>query len=183
MSDGAYLYVVKCSDDSLYIGTTRTSLEIRIAQHNAGTFFGYTQLRRPVELIFSEWFDRITDAIAAERKLKGWSRAKKLAFIRGDFASVKKPGEAPIACKARWWEFLILRSGHLAASRRMRPAMLGLMVRDGARAPPHHEGQALVPLSGEKENDPHAPGGGGRKWMLCSAASATTVSGFCSFRL
>jgi len=71
MSDGAYLYVVKCSDDSLYVGTTRTSLEARIAQHNAGTFAGYTQSRRPVVLVFSEWFDQITDAIAAERKLKG----------------------------------------------------------------------------------------------------------------
>ena len=88
MTDGAYLYVIKCSDGSLYVGTTRTSLEARIAQHNAGTFAGYTQSRRPVELVFSEWFDRITDAIAAERKLKGWSRAKKLAFIRGDFASL-----------------------------------------------------------------------------------------------
>jgi putative endonuclease len=89
VSEGAYLYVVKCSDDSLYIGTTRTSLEMRIAQHNDATFGGYTQFRRPVELVFSEWFDRITDAIAAERKLKGWSRAKKLAFIHGDFASLK----------------------------------------------------------------------------------------------
>jgi putative endonuclease len=90
MSDGAYLYVVECNDGSLYVGTTRSSLEARVAQHNAGTFPGYTQFRRPVELIFSEWFDRITDAIAAERKLKGWSRAKKLAFVRGNFASVKK---------------------------------------------------------------------------------------------
>jgi putative endonuclease len=89
MTDGAYLYVTKCSDGSLYVGTTRTSLEARIAQHNAGTFVGYTQSRRPVELVFSEWFDRITDAIAAERKLKGWSWAKKLAFSRGDFASLK----------------------------------------------------------------------------------------------
>lgn len=40
-------------------------------------------------LFFSEWFDQITDAIAAERKLKGWSRAKKLAFIRGDFAKLQ----------------------------------------------------------------------------------------------
>jgi putative endonuclease len=89
MSDGAYLYVLKCRDGSLYIGTTRTSLEARIARHNAGTFPRYTQFRRPVKLIYSEWFDRITDAIAAERKLKGWSRAKKLALSRGDFVSLK----------------------------------------------------------------------------------------------
>jgi putative endonuclease len=70
-------------------GTTRTSLELRIAQHNDGTFKGYTEARRPVALIFSEWFDRITDAIACERKLKKWSRAKKEAFIRGDVAALQ----------------------------------------------------------------------------------------------
>jgi putative endonuclease len=36
-------------------------------------------------LVFSQWFDRVTDAIAAERQVKGWSRAKKEALIRGDF--------------------------------------------------------------------------------------------------
>jgi putative endonuclease len=90
MTDGAYLYIVRCRDGSLYVGTTRSSLEARIAQHNAGTFPGYTASRRPVELVFSEWFDRLTDAIAAERRLKGWSRAKKLAFIRGDIASLQQ---------------------------------------------------------------------------------------------
>ena len=64
-------------------------LEMRIAQHNAGTFGGYTATRRPVTLVFSQWFDRITDAIENERKLKKWSRAKKEAFIRGDFAALK----------------------------------------------------------------------------------------------
>jgi putative endonuclease len=88
MADGTYLYIIKCRDGSLYVGTTRSSLETRIAQHNAGTFPGYTASRRPVELVFSEWFDRITDAIECERRLKGWSRAKKEAFIRGDFASL-----------------------------------------------------------------------------------------------
>ena len=90
MSEGAYLYIVRCRDGSLYIGTARSSLETRIAQHNAGTFPGYTASRRPVELVFSQWFDRITDAIAAERKLKGWSRPKKEAFIRGDIASLQQ---------------------------------------------------------------------------------------------
>ncbi|MGC1560612.1 MAG: GIY-YIG nuclease family protein [Bradyrhizobium sp.] len=53
-------------------------------------FRGYTASRRPVELIFSQWFDQITDAIENERKLKKWSRAKKEALIRGDFASLPK---------------------------------------------------------------------------------------------
>jgi putative endonuclease len=85
MTDSAYLYIVQCSDKSLYIGTTRDALEIRIAQHNAGTFGSYTSTRRPVTLVHSEWFSNITDAIAAERKLKKWTRAKKEALIRGDF--------------------------------------------------------------------------------------------------
>jgi putative endonuclease len=40
-------------------------------------------------LVFSQWFDRIIDAIAAERQIKGWSRAKKEALIRGDFDQLK----------------------------------------------------------------------------------------------
>ena len=90
MLEGAWLYIVRCADGSYYVGTTRTSLEMRIAEHNAGTFEGCTASRRPVELIFSQWFDQITDAIENERKLKKWSRAKKEAFIRGDFASLQQ---------------------------------------------------------------------------------------------
>ena len=90
MTDGAWLYILRCSDGSYYVGTTRGSLESRVAQHNAGTFQGYTASRRPVELIFSQWLDQITDAIENERKLKKWSRAKKEAFIRGEFESLQQ---------------------------------------------------------------------------------------------
>jgi putative endonuclease len=85
MSEGAFLYIARCADDSYYTGTARSGLERRIAQHNAGTFDGYTAKRRPVTPVFSQWFDRIADAIAAERQVKGWSRAKKEALVRGDF--------------------------------------------------------------------------------------------------
>ena len=90
MIEGAFLYILRCSDGSFYIGTTRTALEMRIAQHNAATFGGYTATRRPVALIFSQWFDNITDAIENERKLKKWSRAKKEAFVRGDFMALRQ---------------------------------------------------------------------------------------------
>jgi predicted GIY-YIG superfamily endonuclease len=85
MSGGATLYILRCADDSYYVGTTRGDLERRVAEHNAGAFGGYTSLRRPVALIFSEHFSAITDAIAAERQIKGWSRAKKEALIAGKF--------------------------------------------------------------------------------------------------
>src|SRR5947209_7069402 len=87
--DGAYLYIVRCADGSYYVGSARQGLERRIAEHNAGYFGGYTATRRPVTLVFSQWFDRITDAIAAERQVKGWSRAKKEALIREDFEGLR----------------------------------------------------------------------------------------------
>jgi putative endonuclease len=82
---GAYLYMLRCADGSYYVGTTRTSLDDRVAQHNAGNFDGYTARRRPVLLVFEQHFDRITDAIAAERQVKGWRRDKKEALIRREF--------------------------------------------------------------------------------------------------
>ena len=85
----AYLYILRCADGSYYVGTTRTSLDARIAQHDAGEYDGYTARRRPLVLVYHEEFDRITDAIAAERQVKGWTRAKKEALIRGDFTALR----------------------------------------------------------------------------------------------
>jgi putative endonuclease len=84
------MYILLCFDGSYYTGTARLGLEMRVAQHNAGAYDGYTRTRRPVTLVFSEWFDNITDAIAAERQVKGWSRAKKQALIRGDFGRLRE---------------------------------------------------------------------------------------------
>ena len=85
---GAYVYILRCADGSYYVGSTRASLEARIAEHNAGTFGGYTARRRPVVLLFHQEFARIEDAIATERQIKGWTPAKKEALIQGDFAAL-----------------------------------------------------------------------------------------------
>ena len=85
----AHVYILRCADGSYYVGSTRDTLERRVGEHNAGTFGGYTATRRPVELVFSQSFDRITDAVAAERRLKGWSRAKKKALMRGDYDALR----------------------------------------------------------------------------------------------
>ncbi|WP_204317081.1 GIY-YIG nuclease family protein, partial [Klebsiella aerogenes] len=45
----------------------------------------YTSRRRPVALVRSGHFDSIIEAIAFERQLKGWPRAKKEALIEGRF--------------------------------------------------------------------------------------------------
>ena len=61
-------------------------VEVRVGQHNAGLFpESYTFRRRPVTLAFAEHFPSITDAIAVERRVKGWSRRKKRAMIDGEW--------------------------------------------------------------------------------------------------
>jgi putative endonuclease len=83
---GVFVYILRCSDGSFYVGSaTGDSLDKRMAEHQSGTFPGYTATRRPVELVWSQHFDRITDAIAVERQIKGWSRAKKAALIKEDW--------------------------------------------------------------------------------------------------
>jgi putative endonuclease len=84
----AFVYILRCVDGSFYVGSTRKSLEERIAEHNGGLLHGYTRSRRPVALVWSQEFDRITDAIAMERRLKGWRREKKEALIRGELDSL-----------------------------------------------------------------------------------------------
>jgi len=88
---GAFVYMLRCSDGTYYVGSARgEDLAKRIAEHQSGAFAGYTHRRRPVELVWSERFDRITDAIAVEQQLKGWSRAKKEALIREDWSAVRR---------------------------------------------------------------------------------------------
>jgi putative endonuclease len=88
---GIYVYMLRCADDSYYVGSaTGEDLAPRIAQHQAGTYPGYTSSRRPVTLVWSEYFDTITDGIAAECQLKGWSRAKKEALIQSDWARISE---------------------------------------------------------------------------------------------
>ena len=84
----AFIYILRCADGSYYVGSTRKSLEERIAEHNSGLLGGYTRSRRPVALVWAQDFDRITDAIAMERRLKGWRREKKEALIRGEFEAL-----------------------------------------------------------------------------------------------
>jgi len=81
----AIVYVLRCSNGSYYTGITQKSLETRISEHQQGLHGGYTARYRPVTLVFNCVFDRITDAIACERQIKGWRREKKEALIRGEF--------------------------------------------------------------------------------------------------
>ena len=87
--NGASIYILRCADGSYYTGITRRSVEERLSEHMHGLIPGcYTDARRPVKLAFSEHYERIDEAVATERRIKGWSRAKKEAYMRGDFPAL-----------------------------------------------------------------------------------------------
>ena len=79
-----WTYMLHCRGGYFYVGHT-DDLERRIGDHKSGLIPGFTADHQPVELVWSDQFASREDAKAAERKLKGWSRAKKLALIRGDW--------------------------------------------------------------------------------------------------
>ena len=79
-----WVYILKCSDGSYYTGQT-SNLEKRFYEHKTGIYKGYTYLRRPVILVYSQRFSDVKEVIEAERKIKLWSRKKKEALIQGDF--------------------------------------------------------------------------------------------------
>lgn len=82
--------MVICADDSYYIGISN-SVDLRLAQHNAGEDEGcYTFKRRPVRLVYAADFRDAKDAIAWEKQIKRWSRAKKAALARGEFDELRR---------------------------------------------------------------------------------------------
>lgn len=83
MSRPFVTYMLLCGDGSYYVGHA-DDLELKLAQHQAGTLDDYTTKRQPVSLAWSAEFPDQAAAFAAERRLKGWSRAKREALIAGD---------------------------------------------------------------------------------------------------
>ncbi|WP_446664615.1 GIY-YIG nuclease family protein [Flexivirga sp. B27] len=80
----AWTYMLRCADGTYYVGSTR-NLDVRMAQHYSGYGSSYTSKRMPVELVWCVECDDIGTAWALERKLHGWSRAKREALIAGRF--------------------------------------------------------------------------------------------------
>ena len=79
----AWMYILKCMDDSYYVGSTK-NLELRLSQHQEGVGARYTARRLPVELVYSEEYDRVADAFKREKQVQNWSRAKREALIHGE---------------------------------------------------------------------------------------------------
>ena len=83
-----WTYILRCSDGTYYVCHTE-DIEYRMVQHEQGVVGGYTAKRRPVTYLWSEQFPTRDEAFAAERRLKGWSRAKKEALMAGDWQLVR----------------------------------------------------------------------------------------------
>jgi tRNA/rRNA methyltransferase len=84
-----WTYMLRCADGSYYVGHTE-DLEGRIQAHQSGLIECPTQNRRPLELVWSQDFLDRYSALAVERQMKGWSRAKKEALIRGDWPAIQR---------------------------------------------------------------------------------------------
>ncbi len=84
----SWVYILRCSDRSYYVGVT-SDVERRLDQHFHSTE-GYVAKRKPFEYIWSAEFAHIDDAIAFEKQVKGWSRAKKEALMRGDWPEIQR---------------------------------------------------------------------------------------------
>ncbi|WP_341941281.1 GIY-YIG nuclease family protein [Microbacterium sp. LWH10-1.2] len=82
-----YEYILRCSDGTLYVGST-IDLDRRLAQHQAGQGSAYTRRRLPVEMLWSEEFARVDEAFAWEKRIQGWSHAKRMAFVEGGIDAV-----------------------------------------------------------------------------------------------
>jgi putative endonuclease len=85
-----WMYMLRCSDDSFYVGHT-DNINLRIAQHEQGSIPScHTYWRRPVELVFVQDFGTREEALAMERRVKGWSRAKKAALCQRNWKEISR---------------------------------------------------------------------------------------------
>nr|MBC7614329.1 GIY-YIG nuclease family protein [Pseudopedobacter sp.] len=85
-----FVYILKCNDGTYYTGVTN-DIDRRLFEHKSG-FNGnsYTHFRRPVNLVFCEYFNDINQAIAFEKQVKGWGKKKKEAIISNNWEKLKE---------------------------------------------------------------------------------------------
>lgn len=75
-----YVYILRCSDNSLYTGST-TDISRRIKEHSYGSGGNYTRIRRPVKLVYKEAYPNRSKAQKREAEIKDLTKEKKLALI------------------------------------------------------------------------------------------------------
>ena len=84
-----HLYILECQNSSLYTGVT-DNIELRFKRHRSGDGGHYTSDNRPERILYREEFKTLSEAKIREQQIKRWSRAKKLALIKGNKAELIK---------------------------------------------------------------------------------------------
>ena len=77
---GCFVYIIASRSRILYTGVTN-HLERRLLEHKPGAVPGFTQRYRIHRLVHYEVFGHVRDAIAREKQIKAWTRAKRVALI------------------------------------------------------------------------------------------------------
>jgi len=187
-----WTYMLQCGDRFFYVGHTN-NLEQRMGEHHAGTFRGYTSTRHPLHLVWSEEFSTRVEALEAERRLKGWGRAKKLALIRGDWALISAlsrnrqqgEGRASTGSARTGWKAL-LHAGYLHPHPHRLPSEpFSLEVRLSRRRGIVRAGFALTgPISQLLIQSPNPPARRDNLWQhTCFELFAQTGAGYLEFNL
>ena len=78
---GDWVYILASRRRVLYTGVTN-DLEGRVWQHRNGEASRFTSRYRVYRLVWAQEFDDVNDAIAAEKRIKGWLRVKKIRLIQ-----------------------------------------------------------------------------------------------------
>ena len=94
-----FVYMLECRDRSFYVGST-WDLERRVSEHQQGVGAAYTSRRRPVRLVWHAAYDSVAEAYSMEKRVQGWSRAKRIALVEGrlgDLPGLSRRGGRPNA--------------------------------------------------------------------------------------
>jgi putative endonuclease len=76
-----FLYILKCTDGSLYTGIT-TDVERRLAEHKNKAGGHYTRAHKADSIVHTETYDNRSEALKREAKIKRMSREGKFKLIR-----------------------------------------------------------------------------------------------------
>ncbi len=96
-----WTYILECRGGAFYVGSTARELESRVWQHNHDDQMAanFTRKRRPVRLVYAEWFDAVELAFEREKQLQGWRREKKLALIASQWEDLTRLAQSG---EGRW---------------------------------------------------------------------------------
>ena len=88
-----YVYIIQCSDGSLYTGST-TDVFRRVKTHNEKSGGSYTRVRTPVKLVYYEHYPDQSTALKREAQIKRWTKKKKLALIADDITHLHESSKS-----------------------------------------------------------------------------------------